>query len=98
MKHLGLALLLTLSFMQIEALLPPLYQTSSEIKAMMENKQLGQKLQSGEVIEKIEKNDQGYEITTNKNRLQVNVTYENQSYPAPAQHNLSFEDPIPLSQ
>lgn len=97
MKKLGLALLAALIIMQAEALLPPLYQTSGEIKAIMSDDQLGQKLQSGEVIEKIEKNDYGYEITTNKSHVQVSIVYEHATQPGPAHYKIYFSDPAPIS-
>lgn len=98
MKKIGLILLTTfIVTTQMEALLPPLYQTSSEIKAIMADEQLGEKLQSGEVIEKIEKNDLGYLITTNKSQLQVRVAYEPTGHPGPAHYRLEFENSTPLS-
>ena len=97
MKIFALILLASLGGMQAEALLPPLYQTSSEIKAIMADEQLGQKLQAGEVIEKIEKNDKGYEITTNKSHLQVNVMNETAQRPGPTHYKLQFGEPTPLS-
>ncbi len=97
MKILGLTILACFAIMQAEAILPPLYETSSEIKAIMADEQLGQKLQSGEVIVKVEKNDQGYEITTNHHRLQVYVTYEPAQRPGPAHFKLRFGEPAPLS-
>lgn len=96
MKKLGLVILAALVVTQADALLPPLYETSAQIKAMMSNEQLGQKLQSGEVIEKIERNEQGYEITTNKSRIQVNVVYEPSQHPGPAHYTLQFGNRIPL--
>jgi hypothetical protein len=97
MKRLLFFIFASSIFLQAQALLPPLYQTSSEIKAIMDNPQLAQKLQAGEVIEKIEKNDQGYEITTNKSRVQVNVVYEPTGQVAgPAHYKLSFGNPAPL--
>lgn len=81
----------------VEAALPPLYQTSSEIRNIMSDEELDQKLKSGEEIEKIEKNAQGYEITTNKNKLQVKVIYEPLEHPGPAKYKIIFENPTPLS-
>lgn len=97
MKNLALILFIVLFIRHIEAVLPPLYQTSKEIIMIMSDEQLGKKLQSGEVIEKIEKNDLGYEITTNKNQLQVNVVYEPLQQPGPAHYNLLFNHPTPLT-
>ncbi len=87
-----------LIILRAEAALPPLYQTSSEIKAIMEDIQLGQKLQSGESIEKIEKNDQGYLITTNKSQLQVKVTYQPAQQPGPVSYQLHFDDSSALTK
>lgn len=96
MKKFIFAAAASLAVMQAEALLPPLYQGSAEIKAIMEDEQLGQKLGSGDVIVKIEKNDPGYEITTNKHRLQVFVEYERAPQPGPAHYKLRFGDAVPL--
>lgn len=98
MKNLNFVLLVTFLaiIVQVEGALPPLYQTSSEIKAILEDKQLGQKLESGEVITKIKKNEQGYVITTNQHRLQIYVSYEPPQRPGPAHFKLSFGDPSPL--
>jgi hypothetical protein len=97
MKKLGMILLASLAVIQAEALLPPLYQTAAEIRSIVSSEQLGQKLQSGEVIEKIEKNDQGYEITTNQHQIQVEVEYEPAQRPGPAHFRLHFGEPHPLS-
>lgn len=96
MKKFGMILFISLVALQAEAVLPPLYQTSSEIKAIMVDEQLGEKLQSGEVIEKIEKTNQGYTITTNKSRLEVKVIYEPAQRPGPAHYHLSFGNAVPL--
>lgn len=96
MKTMTLTLLTALTLAgSVQAALPPLYQSSAEINAIMIDDQLGRKLQSGELITDIHKNEQGYLITTNHNRLQVNVEYM-PSRPGPVKFNLHFEDPIPL--
>lgn len=73
-----------------EALLPPLYEGIREIKAILEDPELSQELTSGEVIEAIEKNDKGYEIQTNRSRLQVDVHALPVDHPGPAQFELEF--------
>lgn len=75
------------------AILPPLYQTSNEIKAILESKELGQKLGSGDVIQTIQKNESGYEIITNKHRLQVDVSYVSNKGPGPAEYKFIFKTP-----
>lgn len=95
MKVLSFILTLMLAGTQAEALLPPLYQSSREIRAILESEQLGQKLGSGDIILKIEKNNEGYEITTNKHQLQIDVNYEAAPYPGPAHYNLRFGEATP---
>ena len=90
MKKLAFTILASLALTQAEALLPPLYQGSTEIKAILGDEQLGQKLGAGDVITKIEKTDQGYVITTNKHRLPVYVNYEPAKMPGPAQYKIHF--------
>ena len=97
MKKIGLTVLASITIIQAQAALPPLYQTSKEIMMMMQDSQLGEKLQSGEVIEKIEKNKDGYEIVTNKSHLQVTILYELAKQPGPVNFKLHFGDRIPLS-
>jgi hypothetical protein len=95
MKRLILTLFASLAIMQAEALLPPLYQSTAEIKAILADDQLGKKLQSGEIIKKIKKNAQGYEIITNHHRLQVTVENEPSQGPGPAHFKLIFDNPTP---
>ncbi len=96
MKKLILTLAACLFVMHAEALLPPLYQGSGEIKAIMEDSQLAQKLSSGDVIMKIEKNEEGYAITTNKHHLQAYVDYELAQHPGPAHYKIRFGEALPL--
>ncbi len=77
------------------ALLPPLYQTANEIKAILSDQQLGQKLQSGDVIMSIQKNKESYEVVTNTRKIQVDVIYQPANRPGPAQFVFKFYDPIP---
>lgn len=57
------------------AMLPPLYHTLNEIKGILSDERLAQELGSAEGITKIEKNDEGYLITTYRYQLQVDVHY-----------------------
>ncbi len=98
MKKLILTTVASLTLLSsLEAALPPLYQTSAEIKAIMMDPQLGQKLESGEVITKIEKTGKGYEIFTNQHRLQVDVIHQPAERPGPIPYVLEFQDLQPLS-
>ena len=77
----------------LEAALPPLYQNRNEISAILSSPEFGQKLQSGEAILTIQKNETGYLITTNKNVLQVNVIYKHSDKMGPVPFDLKFEEP-----
>lgn len=77
------------------AALPPLYQGIEELKTILADEKLGQLLQSGEVIEDISKNNDGYLITTNRHRLQAQVVYEPAARPGPAQFHIVFRQPAP---
>lgn len=80
-----------------QAALPPLYQSTSEIRSILIDEQLGQKLQSGELITDIKRNEQGYEIITNQHRLQISVCYLQDNRPGPAKFSLHFGEPLPLN-
>lgn len=80
------------------AALPPLYQTSNEIKSILNNPDFGKKLQSGEVIESIQKNDTGYLITTNYHTMQANIVYTHTGKIGPAQYSVQFEEAQPLKK
>ncbi|MDP1836763.1 MAG: hypothetical protein Q8K75_12670 [Chlamydiales bacterium] len=75
------------------ALLPPLYNSAEQIKGMLESSKLGQVLESGELIESIVRTDHGYEIITNKHRVNVTVTAAKQMMPGPAKYQYSFSVP-----
>jgi hypothetical protein len=73
------------------AILPPLWQGTAEIKAIIEDKRFGENLQSGEVIEEIKRTETGWLVRTNKNELRVTITYLPATRPGPAQFEMEFE-------
>jgi hypothetical protein len=84
-------LLLSLLFIQSSfAALPPLWEGVKEIKAILENPQLGVSLQSGEEILKIKRIENGWLIITNKNRLPIKVVPQPQTIPGPQKFELEF--------
>ena len=84
-----------LTSMPIFAILPPLYQNIKEITSILESSEISQKLQSGDVILEIKKNEQGYDIITNKRHLFIEVKYLPTQRMGPAEFKLIFHDPIP---
>lgn len=74
----------------IHAALPPFYQSTKELIAILENKQLEEKLSSGESIESVTRNEKGYLFVTNQHNLQVDVRYTPNVQPGPVQFDLYF--------
>ena len=76
------------------AVLPPLYQSIEERKAILSSEELPKHLGSHEVIEDIVNVSGGYIIITNYSHLKVNVVYIPTEMLGPAHFNLVFETPI----
>ena len=77
--------------------LPPLYQTSSELKSVLTEHDLGNYLPSGEPIIEIRKKGKGYLILTNKHSLQADIVYEPMNIPGPARFHVEYREAIPLA-
>lgn len=96
-KFIFLALLLGIAA-KGEALLPPLYTTLNEFKALIEDPKLTEKLNSGEAIKLIKRTEKGFFVLTNKHILFVDVVPEETGLIGPAQFHLKFNNPIPRSK
>jgi hypothetical protein len=72
------------------AALPPLWQGTAEIKAILEDQQLSNVLPSGDVLVKIVKIPKGYLLITNKRKVFVHVKYEESQMPGPAKFKVEF--------
>lgn len=75
----------------LQALLPPLYQASQELRMILEDERLGKALPDGEPILEILKNDKGYKIITLRYHVQANIIYKPASRPGPAQFEVEFQ-------
>lgn len=94
MKIFSLLLLAGILFTdRVEGILPPLYEGIKEIQSILSSPELGHKLESGDVIEKIEKTETGYKITTNKRELLIEVQYQKTRKIGPATYVLKFNEP-----
>lgn len=78
------------------AALPPLYETLAEFKSLINSKELTERLNSGEAIMNITRNDKGFTVETNKHTLDVEVVYEPTGHPGPAHYHLVFKEAQPL--
>ncbi|HSX11900.1 MAG TPA: hypothetical protein VLF61_00215 [Rhabdochlamydiaceae bacterium] len=71
------------------AALPPLAQETKEIKAVLDDARLDRALQS-QLIQRIERMDGGYLISTASKQVQIKVKYLPQATPGPAKFELQF--------
>jgi hypothetical protein len=74
-------------------LLSPLAQSSVEIKAILDDKKFSESIGAGEVIEKIKKKKEGYEIETSRSKLFVKVIPIPSHKIGPQQFQLEFSEP-----
>lgn len=74
----------------LSAALPPLWQNVAELKAILEDKELGATLQSGDAIESIEKTENGWVIKTNHRTAKIEVKVEPAKMPGPAKFTLQW--------
>lgn len=97
MKKLALlSLLLFGSATSSHALLPPLYESIKEYKALLNDPRFVDNLTSGETILDIRREHNNFEVITNQHKLNVKIVYEPQGRPGPAQFHLEFMEPISL--
>lgn len=90
------ALSLALAQGSLQALLPPLYQSMEEFKALSQDKRLTEKLESGESIVSIARFDKKYTVFTNRHKIIVDVVYDKTNVKGPAKFHFVFHDPQPL--
>lgn len=83
--------LVTASFSLCFAALPPLYQSSHEIIAVLQDPELSKYLTSGEPIMKIERSDDGWRIVGLKHTAEVKVNYLPQDMPGPAKFKITWK-------
>lgn len=90
-KIIALQFLVCILFMlPLSAVLPPLYTSIDQIKGMLSDPALSTKMDSGEFIESIVRNEEGFIITTNKSIVQVTVKAKKQAMPGPAVFEFTF--------
>jgi len=77
----------------VEALLPPVYESVSEFKALITSQELTIQMGSGEMIRDILRDDKGFVVTGLRHTLKVDVVYDPISHPGPAKFHLVFHQP-----
>ena len=79
-----------------EALLPPLFDSISAYKELINSAELSRKLDVSESILDIERTDSGFLIITNKSTLIVDLIRQPQNQPGPAKYKLEFHEKTSL--
>lgn len=78
----------------LEALLPPLYLTLAEFKALVDDKRLTDNLTSGEGIVSIQRLENGnLQVLTTKHEMIVDVVFEPTEKIGPGKFHLEFHEP-----
>lgn len=86
--------LILLSMTTLQAALPPLAQSSREIKEIVSSPELYQKLGGAQGIESIFKVEGGYQVFTRDHSIYVKVNYLPSQQPGPAKFALEFSDSV----
>ena len=73
--------------------LPPFYQSTKEIKALITDPRFHEKLGSGQYIQSITRKDHGWLIKTPKYLLFVDVKYSYSHRIGPAEFEFIYNDP-----
>lgn len=81
-----------------EAVLPPLYSSIAEIKAILDDKRLADELTAGQAITDIKRTDTGYLVVTPKYNLQIDISYKPQKMPGPAHFEFAFHKKTAIAQ
>lgn len=72
------------------ALLPPLYESLAEFKALINDERLPGALDSGELIVDIKKDGDDFVVTTNKRAIRVQVVREETHLIGPGKFHFDF--------
>lgn len=74
----------------LTAALPPLYQGMKEFNAVLHDPRFVKELPAADVLESIKKTPTGYEVTTNRSVLEIEIEYLPIQHPGPAEFLLHF--------
>ena len=98
MKNFFASLIFFLSLCSLShAALPPLAQTSLEMRAILEDPRLFNSLKSGEAINEIIRRHQGYTVVTTHHILEVDLHYKPAELMGPVPFELEFHPVYPLA-
>lgn len=82
----------------VQAALPPFYESVKEYKALLASPELANQISPGEMIRDIQRDEQGFLVTSLRQTLQVDVVYDPISQPGPAKFHLVFHTAQPIHE
>ncbi len=92
MKKLLTICLISLVYSPIYSLLPPLYDSVSQLEAIFKDPTLDKHLNSADVLESLTRTDNGWSIHTNKRTLQVSLEAQPAANPGPTKYKVIWHD------
>ncbi len=92
----GATLCFAFTAIDAHAALPPFYQSVKEYKALLSSPELANELGSAAMVRDIQRNDEGFVVTSQQQTLVVDVVYDPISKPGPAKFHLVFHPVTPL--
>lgn len=98
MKKFFLTIFFVLGVISSYAALPPFFQSSKEIKSILNDQRTYEKLTSGDLILEVKKVEGGWMVTTNHHELFVEVNYIPPQHPGPVEFDLLFHDPVEINK
>lgn len=75
----------------LSALLPPAWEGVAELKAILNEKELANYLDSGDILQEVSKTEEGWLITTNRSYIAVRIIPLPQMQPGPEKFKLEFK-------
>jgi hypothetical protein len=78
-------------FVPLEAALPPFYQSTKEITAALNSPEASQFFDSADLIIAIEKKDNGYLITTNRQKIFAEIVPQEAPFPGPIPFTVRYK-------
>jgi len=86
-------IILLLASQPLIGILPPFYQSQSEIEAILEDEDLQECLGTTRQINSIVRNDKGWIVSNDLYEVQVVIKYEYDGKLGPANFNITFDCP-----
>ena len=97
MKKLMFVIAFAICSISAFAVLPPFYQSSKEIKRIINDARTHEMLGSAQMILDIKKEDGGWVITTQNYELHIDIIYQLTEHLGPAVFELEYHEPVEIN-